>query len=405
MTLLESLTLMLALVFICAQLYRMGHKLGAVATCLALIFAVLISWYWPLILALGFASILLLTIQFAKPQWLGRQVRINSLRFWVQHLLALSLFLIAAQYVIYHFLLANYGSVAWLQRPNVLDAFLPIAGGIELRAFVQYGYVDKQHPAAAIMLVLVLLTAIFCKRSFCGWACPLGLIGEYLYKARTKFIPKTYAPPSWLDWLLRTIKYWLLAALIYLVIAMPAPMLPQYLQGYYHKIADLKMAYFFASPTFVSLTVFIGILLIASWRRQGFCRYICPYGALLGIVSVLSPLKIRRQSSACLRDAKAMACDKCSRACPANIKVHQLVTVRTDECQACMRCVAACPKKAALSFSLKTGHSLSHVGVVILLFSVLFGLAFVAYLLGYWESETPENVRKFLMLNIDKIGI
>ena len=403
MTFIESLTLMLALMYLASLSYWSGQKWGAVATLLLSVGAVAISLYWPLALGLIIAlPLALLGHKFAPDSFKG-EIKINTLREGTQHVLALSLLLVAVQYTI-NTILLKQGITPWLMRPDVVDAFLPIAGGIELKAIVSLNLWDQTHPAAAVMLAAVLLTGLLCKRAFCGWACPLGLAGEYLYAFRKRFIKSELTPPAWLDWPLRMLKYLLLLGLCYIVIGMPAQSIPNYLEGNYHKIADLKMALFFLTPSLITLLVFALILALAAWRRQGFCRYLCPYGAMLGILSFASPLKIRRDSQHCLIEAKGMKCDKCTRACPANIIVHTKTTVRSDECQACMRCVAACPKSAALGLGLKSGHRLGHKGLLALVLITLFILPLGAYLAGFWHSQTPDNIRMELIQVIDRVG-
>ncbi|MGI2059036.1 4Fe-4S binding protein [Shewanella baltica] len=403
MTFIESLTLMLALMYLASLSYWSGQKWGAAATLLLSVGAVAISLYWPLALGLIIAlPLALLGHKFAPDSFKG-EIKINTLREGTQHVLALSLLLVAVQYTI-NTILLKQGITPWLMRPDVVDAFLPIAGGIELKAIVSLNLWDQTHPAAAVMLAAVLLTGLLCKRAFCGWACPLGLAGEYLYAFRKRFIKSELTPPAWLDWPLRMLKYLLLLGLCYIVIGMPAQSIPNYLEGNYHKIADLKMALFFLTPSLITLLVFALILALAAWRRQGFCRYLCPYGAILGILSFASPLKIRRDSQHCLIEAKGMKCDKCTRACPANIIVHTKTTVRSDECQACMRCVAACPKSAALGLGLKSGHRLGHKGLLALVLIALFILPLGAYLAGFWHSQTPDNIRMELIQVIDRVG-
>lgn len=403
MTFIESLTLMLALMYLASLSYWSGQKWGAAATLLLSVGAVAISLYWPLALGLIIAlPLALLGHKFAPDSFKG-EIKINTLREGTQHVLALSLLLVAVQYTI-NTILLKQGITPWLMRPDVVDAFLPIAGGIELKAIVSLNLWDQTHPAAAVMLAAVLLTGLLCKRAFCGWACPLGLAGEYLYAFRKRFIKSELTPPAWLDWPLRMLKYLLLLGLCYIVIGMPAQSIPNYLDGNYHKIADLKMALFFLTPSLITLLVFALILALAAWRRQGFCRYLCPYGAMLGILSFASPLKIRRDTQHCLIEAKGMKCDKCTRACPANIIVHTKTTVRSDECQACMRCVAACPKSAALGLGLKSGHRLGHKGLLALVLIALFILPLGAYLAGFWHSQTPDNIRMELIQVIDRVG-
>ncbi|PKG55475.1 4Fe-4S ferredoxin [Shewanella sp. Choline-02u-19] len=403
MSFIESLTLTLALTYSVSLLYWSGKKWGAAASGVLVSAAVISSLYWPLIAALAIAAVIIGLVSKFQPQVAQGDMRSNNLREGVQHLLALSMLLVGIQFAVNSALL-KAGITPWLMRPDVGDAFLPIAGGIELKAIISLGIWDQTHPAAAVMLTVVLLTGLICKRAFCGWACPLGLAGEYLYKLRIRFIKREYLPPAWLDWPLRMVKYLLLLALLYIIVGMPAQGIPDYLSGNYHKIADLKMALFFITPGLVTFLCFSFILSLALWRRQGFCRYICPYGALLGLVSFLSPFKIRRNTQHCLIDSKGMNCDKCSRACPANISVHSQINIRSDECQACMRCVSACPTKEALQFSTRNGIKLSARGLTIALMTLLFLVPLIAYLCGFWVSQTPTETRMYLIQHLNSIG-
>jgi len=403
MSFVESLTLMLALAYSASLLYWSGKKSGAVVTIIITIGAGVSSLYWPLLVALAIAAISLTVFTKLRPEAAKGELRANSLRDGTQHLLALSMLLVGVQFAANTAML-KAGITPWLARTDVGDAFLPIAGGIELKAIMTLGLWDQTHPAAAVMLAVVLLTGLLCKRAFCGWACPLGLAGEYLYKLRKRFIKREFMPPAWLDWPLRMLKYLLLGALLYIIIGMPSASIPQYLEGNYHKIADLKMALFFVTPGLVTLVCFAFILGLAAWRRQGFCRYICPYGALLGIMSFLSPFKIRRSTQHCLIESKGMDCDKCTRACPANISVHTQKSIRSDECQACMRCVSACPKQEALHFSTRNGIKLSARGLTIMLLLIMFIIPLGAYVGGFWHSQTPDEDRIYLIQHLKSIG-
>lgn len=133
MSFIESLTLMLALMYIASLSYWSGKKWGAVVTLLLSIGAVAISLYWPLALALLIALPLCLIANKFAPEEFKTEIKINTLREGCQQLLALSLFLVAIQYCI-NAIQLKQGSTPWLMRPDVVDAFLPIAGGIELKA-------------------------------------------------------------------------------------------------------------------------------------------------------------------------------------------------------------------------------------------------------------------------------
>ncbi|WGK83283.1 4Fe-4S binding protein [Vibrio aestuarianus] len=289
-------------------------------------------------------------------------------------------------------------------RPDATDAFLPIAAAIQLKAIFTLGFWDQTHPAGAVMLVTVLLTAITCKLAFCGWICPLGLVGEYIYNIRLRVVRKAYLPPVWLDWPLRMLKYLLLAFFIFVSLGIPITNIPYYLNGNYHKIADVKTAWLFVEPGVITLSVLAIMLIMAAWRQRSFCRYFCPYGTLLGIVSVFSPFKIRRDAHHCLNERDDLNCDKCSRACPSNIVIHTATQIRTDECQACLRCVAACPKKDSLGFKTRNNWQLSAKHLLIMILLIMFGVPLVAFTFGYWHSQTDNEIRMYLIQMKDYIS-
>ena len=106
---------------------------------------------------------------------------------------------------------------------------------------------------------------------------------------------------------------------------MNAVALRAFLDSPYNLVADIRMYYFFADISRFSLMV-IGILFLMSLVIRNFwCRYLCPYGALLGIIGLLSLTKIKRNPSSCID------CGKCAKVCPSFIKVDKVHTVLPDE--------------------------------------------------------------------------
>ena len=97
MTFIESLTLMLALMYLASLSYWSGQKWGAIATLLCSLAAVAISLYWPLALGLLIALPAAFAVNKFAPDSLKQEIKINALREGTQHLLALSLLLVAIQ--------------------------------------------------------------------------------------------------------------------------------------------------------------------------------------------------------------------------------------------------------------------------------------------------------------------
>ena len=117
----------------------------------------------------------------------------------------------------------------------------------------------------------------------------------------------------------------------------------------------------------------------------------------MGLASLLSPVKIRRDQDACID------CTKCSRACPAGVAVDKLVQIRTVECTACMACVAACPAQDALQLALpprRTGNSserwrkrvFSPAVICGVLAYIFFGLVLFARATNHWQTNMPQSV-------------
>jgi polyferredoxin len=206
---------------------------------------------------------------------------------------------------------------------------------------------------------------------------------------------------KWIDVPLRGLKYLLLGFFVWAVSSMSAHALGSFLHSPYGLIADVKMLNFFRHLDRTGFIV-IGTLVFGSVMVQNFwCRYLCPYGALLGLASIFSPLRIRRTPSACID------CGKCARACPANLPVDKLITIKSAECTACMECVAVCPAESALNI-----HAPQIIGRrPIPVWALVAGMVLVfAGLVGYakashhWKTYIPDSVYETLIPAADQVS-
>ena len=64
-------------------------------------------------------------------------------------------------------------------------------------------------------------------------------------------------------------------------------------------VADIKMLHFFTHISTLALGVLIILLVLSILIRNFWCRYLCPYGALLAALSIFSVIKIRRNDDTC----------------------------------------------------------------------------------------------------------
>ena len=282
------------------------------------------------------------------------------------------------------------GTPGYVSRPAGVEGWLPIAGMMNLKYFLVTKHVPELHPAAMFLLVTFLAMAFLFRKAFCSWLCPVGTVSEYLWKLGRKVLRRNFRLPRWVDIPLRGLKYVLLGFFVWAVSSMSAKAIAAFMQSPYGVVADVKMLNFFRFLGTTGMIV-LGVLVVASLLVQNFwCRYVCPYGALLGLASVFSPVRIRRNVETCID------CAKCAKACPSALAVDKLVKITSAECTGCLECVAVCPAEGALRIGTKDGRMPAWAfaaGVAVL----FFGVVGYAKLSGHWRSEIPQAVYRQLV--------
>ena len=271
-----------------------------------------------------------------------RSQRVRRLVQWAS--LALNLYL-GAQFYLWVRCIETSAHAPRVPRPPGIEGWLPIVGLMNTRYFLGTGRVPEVHPAAMFLFMAFVLSSLVLKRSFCSWICPIGTVSEWLWQGGQKLFGHTLRPPRWIDVPLRGLKYLLLGFFVVSVGTMSAAAIGGFMRTPFGLIADVKLLDFFRDIGWAGIGTLALLALLSMLVQNFWCRYLCPYGALMGVVSLLSPFKIRRDAQACID------CGKCARACPAGLPVSRLTRVRSAECTACMRCVASCPVAHGLQFA------------------------------------------------------
>ena len=249
---------------------------------------------------------------------------------------------IAVQFYLFVRYYETAGRSVYATRPSGVEGWLPIASLMNLKVLLLSGEMPRLHPAGMFLLLAFLAASWIFRKSFCGWLCPVGTASEYLWKLGRQTFGRNFHLPRKLDVGLRSLKYLLLALFLFAVGSMSVDAIRAFLEGPYGIVDDVKMLNFFR---FMGLAggIVVALLVVASVFVQNFwCRYLCPYGALMGLVSLASPLRIRRDEALCID------CGKCAKACPSALPVDRLVQIKSAECIGCMECVASCPAAGAL---------------------------------------------------------
>jgi NAD-dependent dihydropyrimidine dehydrogenase PreA subunit len=330
------------------------------------------------------------------PELRSRRRRIEWTRHAVQAGFLLTVLLIGWQFTRWvHGLEA--GQVVGTRPPGV-EGFLPIAALLSLRHLFTTGEIHPVHPAGLVILLLILLMGFLAKKAFCSWACPVGTASEMLASVGRRLFRRTLSLPRWLDLPLRSLKYLLLLFFAHAIfVTMTATDVADFLDSPYNRVADVKMLYFFERISPFALNVLLGLGVASVVIPYFWCRYLCPYGALLGFVSLFSPLKVTRDAESCID------CSLCTKACPSRLPVERLSRVSSDECVGCLSCVAACPVTRALRVETPAPwrRAIRPAAFAALVVGLFVGGVVLARATGTWNSVVTDEEYAHRIRTID----
>lgn len=208
----------------------------------------------------------------------------------------------------------------WMVCPVLLKIRVPVYFVGKLDPFPQL------HTVGSLTFFLFpFLVLLVGKRADCGWCCPCVTARETIGFA---FRDKTPRNKIW--WNLRHLKLLSVGFMLYYLALM---------------IIDPPTSYNRAGRYYYGFSVYgyyASFLLIPFTGNRNFCRILCPFAGLWGILSVAGFFRIRAEREKCT------GCRRCEQVCDMGIPIAQLVRekgqIRTIECMGCGRCVTACPQ-------------------------------------------------------------
>lgn len=172
------------------------------------------------------------------------------------------------------------------------------------------------------IFMLPLVAALFFGRVFCSGVCALGSIQELVLLKPIEVPPK-------LDRALRSLKW------VYLIAAIGFAVLPAVSRDFIICRFDPFVGFFRFTGPFHMFLVGGALLLLGVFVGRPYCRYLCPYGALLSVFSRYA------WKSVSITPDRELDCGLCDKACPYGA-IEEMRAIRTT-CLACARCYESCP--------------------------------------------------------------
>ncbi|MCL4078410.1 4Fe-4S binding protein [Coriobacteriia bacterium Es71-Z0120] len=265
-------------------------------------------------------------------------------------------------------------------RPVGVDALCPFGGLETLWSLISSGTLVRRIALSSVLLLgATVAVALVFRRAFCGRICPLGFLQELSGRLGRRIFGRRLSVPASLDKPARLLKYVVLAASLGLAWTTADLAIRPYdpWVAYQHLTSPELVAEFG-----VGLAVLVVSLVGSLLYDRFFCKYACPMGAFLALISRFSIFKVRRNAETCI-DCKA-----CDRACPMNVNVSAATTVSNPECIDCGECVAACPVADTLAISSGT-RSLTPVTASVFSVGLFATLIAGATAAGAFEWSQP----------------
>ncbi|MFH1511099.1 MAG: 4Fe-4S binding protein [Candidatus Woesearchaeota archaeon] len=230
------------------------------------------------------------------------------------------------------------------------------------------------------ILVLILLIFVF-GRTWCGWACPMGLFQELFDRLRSMLKINYLRLSRKTNRMLRKIRYGWLATIFLVSFAIALPVWgtmrkdlhnincltcpTRYALQFFPKVhvtyMSFETSYYIIGS--IILLLFISLVILSFFVRRFWCR-LCPNGALLSLFNKGCLTNKEKDINKCTK------CGICYRICPMDnedvYRVRDRKVVNSKNCVMCFECVSRCPEddclqvkvagKTVLKSKYKAGH-------------------------------------------------
>lgn len=223
-----------------------------------------------------------------------------------------------------------------------VDALCPFGAMETLVTWLTTGtLITKIHPSNLVLGLAVLVATLLVGNAFCGWICPFGAVQDALTWVRRKLRLPAITVPRGLDRALRWGRFVVLAVILYFSYVTAS----LWFADYDPYVALFGLHWLFEPDTpalWIGLSVLAVVVVGSVLVERAWCRYLCPLGGVLSVLSRFSLLRIRRAPTTCTD------CSLCDKACPVGIEPSKAAPMVSPDCIGCMDCVTTCPVRGAL---------------------------------------------------------
>lgn len=198
-----------------------------------------------------------------------------------------------------------------------------------------------------ISVIAIIPITIFLGRFFCGWMCAFGAMGDFISLLSKKIFKRKFRIGESTDKILKFTKYiWLIALIagIWLFdIKIFSNSNPWDAFGMLLTPGKMPNFYYLAYSLTPALIILLLIILASFFVDRFFCRYLCPLGAILALLSKFRIIGILKPTEKCGK------CHACTNSCPMGIPLYQKNSIKSAECIQCFECVTSCHRQNCVS--------------------------------------------------------
>lgn len=241
--------------------------------------------------------------------------------------------------------LVEVGKEIWFLGSASLHAICPFGAVETFGSLIMYDkMIPKLHESTMVLFGIIAFLSVVLGPVVCSFVCPLGTVQEYVSAIGKKIFKKRFNTfiPNKVANKLTYMKYIVLVYILYVT------------------TVSLKLAFldfdpyyalfnFWSSEVPIGALVVLGLTIVMSlFMERPWCRFMCPFGALVGFTNKFSLFKIKRNKSTCI------SCGKCDKACPVGIDVSNKEVITDLSCIRCLECTSerACPIEDTVQISM-----------------------------------------------------